>query len=242
MHQHADSTVKKIAGVWSLGRMVQRRCQHMVVQYSHKSTPVSHVAVPRKRTQLEECIRLSAHEIVAGRRAGSVKCTKCVACLAANEVHTVASERCALHPTAVWVASIFDQEDAEPQYEEDEHQNDAWQVVFDTGDEVQKSALHPRLGAMSVHQEHRIFHHRDVIGCVKCGRYSMWVDRKLRRGCLGNPPKLGIEVVGLVPLSAPSAFRFAARSSCVSDCQGGAHRGKRKMRSSSPCRLGCQHF
>ena len=50
----------------------------------------------------------------------------------------MASERCALHPLAVWVASIFDQEDAEPQYEEDEPQNDAWQAVFDNGEQMQK--------------------------------------------------------------------------------------------------------
>ena len=54
----------------------------------------------------------------------------------------------------------FDQEEAETQYKDDERQNDAWQAVFDDGDKVQKSALHPCLGAMSVHKEHRIFHHR----------------------------------------------------------------------------------
>ena len=38
---------------------------------------------------------------------------------------------------------------------------------------------------------------------------------------------------GLVPLKSPSACRFAARSSCVAGCQRRAHRGKRKMCSSS---------
>ena len=47
-------------------------------QYPNKSIQVSCVAVPRKRAPLEECIRLSAHEIVAGRRIGSVKCTQCL--------------------------------------------------------------------------------------------------------------------------------------------------------------------
>ena len=34
---------------------------------------------------------------------------------------------------------------------------------------MQKSALNPRLGAMSVHKGHRIFHHKGVLVCVKCG-------------------------------------------------------------------------
>ena len=89
----------------------------------------------------------------------------------------------------------FDNIEAETQHEDDERQNDAWQAIFDNGDEVQKEALRPRLGAMSVHKEHRIFHHRSVLVCVKCGGYSMWVDRKLRRDCPGNPSRLGMEVL-----------------------------------------------
>ena len=87
-----------------------------------------------------------------------------------------------------------DHEDAETQCEDDEPQNDAWQAVIDNG-EVQKNALHPRLGAMRVREGHRISHHRGVMVCVKCGGYSMWVNRKLRRDCRGNPPKLGMEVL-----------------------------------------------
>ena len=78
---HSEWTVKKIQGVGSLARTVQRHVAtltlHMAEQYPNKSVQVSHVAVLRKRAPLEECIRLSAHEIVAGRRIGSVKCTKC---------------------------------------------------------------------------------------------------------------------------------------------------------------------
>ena len=86
-------------------------------QYPNKSIQVSCVAVPRKRAPLEECIRLSAHEIVAGRRIGSVKCTQClqvcgkkqlVACLASNHVRTVASKGCALHPFAAWASTPRD--------------------------------------------------------------------------------------------------------------------------------------
>ena len=67
--------------------------------------------------------------------------------------------------------------------------------MFDNGDEVQKSALHPRLGAMGVHKGHRIVHHRGVMVCVQRGDYSMWVNRKLRSDCPGNPSKLGMEVL-----------------------------------------------
>ena len=96
-----------------------------------------------------------------------------VACLAANDVRTVASERCALHPLPPGLPAPnlalnnFDHEDAETQYEDDEPPNDAWQAVFDNGDEVQMSALRPRLGAISVHKGHRMFHHWGVV--VTCG-------------------------------------------------------------------------
>ena len=49
--------------------------------------------------------------------------------------------------------------------------------------------LSPRLGAMSVYNGHTGYHR-----LCQCGRYSMWVNRKLRRECLGNPSKLGMEV------------------------------------------------
>ena len=80
-HQHSEWTVKKIAGVRSLARAVQRRATvtlDMAEQYPNKSFWVSHVAVPRKHLGLEECIELPAHVLVAGRRAGSVKCTTCL--------------------------------------------------------------------------------------------------------------------------------------------------------------------
>ena len=72
---------------------------------------------------------------------------KAATCLAAYQVRTVASERRACHPAAARPNQHnYDQEDAELLYEEDEPQNDAGQAVFHNGDEVQKSALHPRLG------------------------------------------------------------------------------------------------
>ena len=81
-HQHSEWTVKKIARVRSLARAVQSRVAtvtlDMAEHYLDKSIWVSHVAVPRKHLGLEECIELSAHVLVAGRRAGSVKCTKCL--------------------------------------------------------------------------------------------------------------------------------------------------------------------
>ena len=73
---------RKIPEVRILARPVQSRVAtvtlDMAEQYPNKSFWVSHVAVPRKHLGLEECIELSAHVLVAGRRAGSVKCTKCL--------------------------------------------------------------------------------------------------------------------------------------------------------------------
>ena len=101
-----------------------------------------------------------------------------------------------------------------PHTRDDEPHNEAWQAVFDNGDEVQECALHPRLGAMNVHTVHRIFHHRSVLVCVKCGGSSMWVNRKLRRDCPGNPSKLGMEVLKrMAKRKTPSA---KARVACPS--------------------------
>ena len=75
-----------MAGVRSLASPVQSRVAtvtlDMAEHYPNKSIWVSHVAVPRKHLGLEECIELSAHVLVAGRRAGSVKCTS--ACRSAS--------------------------------------------------------------------------------------------------------------------------------------------------------------
>ena len=45
----------------------------------------------------------------------------------------------------------------------------SWWSAIVTGQEVETRALHPRLGAVSVHVGHRIFHQRGVMMCVKCG-------------------------------------------------------------------------
>ena len=58
-----------------------------------------------------------------------------------------------------------------------------WQPAFESGDEVEARAL-PLMG---VHMGHIICCHRGAVVCVNCGGYSMWVYRKLRRDCLGNP-------------------------------------------------------
>ena len=62
------------------------------------------------------------------------------------------SSRCRLVCQPDWPLNIFDQEDVETEHEDDERQNDVWQAVFNNVVEAQKSALHPRLGAMSVHK------------------------------------------------------------------------------------------
>ena len=125
------------------------RC-HLPWTWPSRSIQVSYVAVPRKRA-LEECTRMSEHEIVAGRRAGSVKCTKCLQVCGKKQL------RVWLPTSLPWKAkdalfiplplglpapslplNNFDQEDAEIQHEDDEPQNDVWQAVFDNGEEVQK--------------------------------------------------------------------------------------------------------
>ena len=94
-----------------------------------------------------------------------------------------------------WPLNKFDSEDGEIKYEDDEPQNDAWQAVFNIGDEVQKSAKNPRLGAMSVHEEHGIFPPQGRHGLRQMWGYSMWVNRKVRRDCPGSSSKLGMEVL-----------------------------------------------
>ena len=140
--------------------------------------------------------------IVAVRRAGCVKSTKCLQVCGKKQLRAWLLTSCIpWHPAAARATSpdpllnIFDHGDVETQHEDDEPQDGVWQAVFDNVGEVQKSALHPRLEAMSLHEGHRIFHHRSVMVCVKCGSSSMWVNRKLRRDCLGNPSKLGMEVL-----------------------------------------------
>ena len=184
-HQHSEWTVKKIVGVRKLA-VQPWRCGAGVppspcTWYPNKSILVSHVTVPRKRVSLEERVGLSAHETVAGRRAGSVKCMKCV-------------QVCGKKDLRVWLPTTcipWQAKDALPSSStrEDEPQNHAWQAAFENGDEVERSAVHPRLEATSVHMGHRIFHHRGVVVCVTCGRYSMWVNRKLRRDCPGKPSR-----------------------------------------------------
>ena len=128
------------------------------------------------------------NQVLAGLR------QEAVACLAANDVHTVASERCARHPAAAGFASPRPAVGVETQHEDDES-HDVWQAVFDNVDEVQKSVLRPCSGAMSVHKEHRIFHHRGVMVCVKMWRTQHAGQRKLRRDCPEKPSKLGVEVL-----------------------------------------------
>ena len=152
------------------------------------STPTSPLRSPMLQSlgnghHWRECIRLFArcraqdrlrevHQVPASLR------QEAVACPAANHVRAVACEGCALHPFAAWVATPdlllndFDNEDAQTQFEDDEPQNDAWQAVFDNRDELQKRALHPRLGAMSVHKVHRIFPPQGRLGVRHM--WSLW--------------------------------------------------------------------
>ena len=111
-YQDSEWSVKKIVGVRILARTVQRQVAtdtlHMAEQYPNKSIQVSHVAVHRKHAPLEECIRLSAHEIVAG----SAKCTKCLQVCGKEQLRVWLQTTCipwqakdAAHPAAAWFAS-----------------------------------------------------------------------------------------------------------------------------------------
>ena len=80
--QHSEWTVKKIGGIRNLAGTVQRRVStvtsHMAKHFPNKAIPVFFVTVTRKHLALDECIKRSAHELVSGRRAGSVKCRRCL--------------------------------------------------------------------------------------------------------------------------------------------------------------------
>ena len=93
--------------------------------------------------------------IVAGRSVGSVKCTKCLQVCGKNQLWVWLPTTCTPWQAkdALFIPlplglplNDFDHEDDETQYEDDETQNNAWQAVFDNGDEVQKSAPAPALG------------------------------------------------------------------------------------------------
>ena len=86
------------------------------------------------------------------RRAGSVKCTKCLHVCGGKHLRVWLPTTCipwqakdalfiplppglpALDPSL----NNSDQEDAELQHEEDESHNEVWQAAFDNGDEVEK--------------------------------------------------------------------------------------------------------
>ena len=74
-HQHPEWTIKKRSGppgIWPLSPL------HMAEHFPNKPIPVTFVTVPRKRLAMDGCIKRSAHELVAGRRADSVKCKRCM--------------------------------------------------------------------------------------------------------------------------------------------------------------------
>ena len=108
----------------------------------------------------------------------------------------------------------LDQEEAEPQSEEDKDQNDTRLPSFVNKKDVEARAVSPRLGAMSVHSRHRIFHCRGTIVCIKCGAYSTCMNRKLRRECLGNPSNLGMEVLKRTANREPPTARPRVASLC----------------------------
>ena len=173
---------------------------HTLEHFPNKSIPVPCVSLPRKRLALDECIKISAHELVARRRAGSAKCKKCLQVCGRKNLcmwlPTACVPRLAKRappvplPPVVPVSGLLrhdlDQEEAEPKSEEDEDQNDAWLPAFANEKEVEARGLALRLGGMNVRSGHMFLHHRGTSVCIRCGGYSMWVNRKLRRECQGD--------------------------------------------------------
>ena len=154
-HQHSEWTLKTTGGIRNLARAVQRRVATVTWPSTSRKSP-SRCPTSRSlaSTSLEECIRLFAHEIVAGRRAGSVKCKKCLHVCGKKNLRSWLPSACvpwqvksappAPLPPGLPVPGPLvknDQEEAEPQYEEDERQNDVWQPAFDTREEVEARAL-----------------------------------------------------------------------------------------------------
>ena len=154
---------QKVAGFRSLARTAQRRVAtvtlHTSEQYPNESVLVSHVAVPRKRASLGEVSASGCPRTRLWLGAGVDPLSAPSACRFAARSVCVSgcqrrayrgkrkiscSSRCRLvcqPPTPP--LNSFDQDDAEPQYEEDQSQNDIWQAAFDYGDEGEKSALFP---------------------------------------------------------------------------------------------------
>ena len=51
---------------------------HMAEHFPNRSILASCVSLLHKRLALDECIKISSHEVMAGRRAWSFKCKKCM--------------------------------------------------------------------------------------------------------------------------------------------------------------------
>ena len=109
---------------------------HMAKQYPNKSIQVSHVAVLRKRAPLEECIRVSQHEIVAGCGKKQLRVWLPTLCIPWQAKDALIITLPPGLPAPDLPLNNSHQEDAETQYEDDAPQNDAWQAAFDKGDEV----------------------------------------------------------------------------------------------------------
>ena len=125
-------------GVRSLARTVQRQVATDTLHMAG-SIPTSPFRCPMSRSiasmhHWKECIRLSAHEIVAGRKAGSAKCTKCLQVCGKKQLRVWLATACVSwqakdalvialppgQPAPDLPMNKFDHEHAETQHEDDE--------------------------------------------------------------------------------------------------------------------------
>ena len=180
-------------------RTVQRRVAtvtlHMAEQHTPASPswcPTSRFTVsayrwknasgcPRMRLWRSEGVIRTVHQVLACLR------QQASACLAAYDVYSVAGERCSLHPFAARAVS----------------RGPPVELILTRkmlGPSTRRMSARMMFGKRRLRMVTRwevvtCIHHGGDIVCGKCEGFCMWVIWKLRRECLGNPSKLGSEVL-----------------------------------------------
>ena len=206
-HQHLDWVVKKIGAIKNWAGTVQRRVAIAhggalpeqvhpgVRRFSHMQAPchgrVRQDLCPRGGGRSQSWV-FEVQEVYAG------VWQKELVNVVAHSLCPVAGQKCSSHPAAPSCARVglvhnnLEQEDARPVFEEGMSRMRTGTLSDNLLLEEEESRRGPCLRAFS---RHRIFHHRGTIVSIRCGGYSMWVNRKLRRECPGNLSKLGMEVL-----------------------------------------------
>ena len=138
-HRDSEWTVKRIAGVRSGqdGAEADRHCHLAFCAMSRSLVSVYHwrsaSGCPRMRLWL-------GRHVLAGLWQEASACLP-MTCIPWQAKDALSVPLPLVLPAPDPPPNNFDQEDAEPQYEEDESQNDVWQAAFENVFEVEKSAL-----------------------------------------------------------------------------------------------------